>query len=340
MGVPFAEADEVLDDAVQQLFADDPSVQSVGIGRHGDGFGFRVVKNAAQVLPLNARLGAPKHFVGVIPVTFVNSHDELRSLVKLPSSGPGSPGAASVVPEQNRHRPLVCGLQVQNFDDDTREGVIAGGLMIVGTLGCFVRLGSGDIAILSNNHVVGGENRGTKGSDRILQQGGSSVSVGDVAGVLTDYVDLRDSPAGATPALGTAIFNDVDAGIATLDASVAFLQNFLASRGLTPPGGTAIPVVGDKVFKVGRTTGLSFGEIKDVATTLGPVPYSVGPCWFRRSMTIEGDNGTLFSDHGDSGSAIIKTNGEVVGLLYAGNGTQTYACPIDKVLTALSCSLA
>ena len=57
-------------------------------------------------------------------------------------------------------------------------------------------------------------------------------------------------------------------------------------------------------------------------------------------MTIEGDNGTLFSDHGDSGSAIIKTNGEVVGLLYAGNGTQTYACPIDKVLTALSCSLA
>ena len=47
----------------------------------------------------------------------------------------------------------------------------------------------------------------------------------------------------------------------------------------------------------------------------------------------------MFSDHGDSGSAILSTTGEVIGLLYAGNGTQTYACPIQAVLTALNCSL-
>ena len=28
--------------------------------------------------------------------------------------------------------------------------------------------------------------------------------------------------------------------------------------------------------------------------------------------------------------------GELVGLLYAGNGSQTYACPIDKVIAALT----
>ena len=49
----------------------------------------------------------------------------------------------------------------------------------------------------------------------------------------------------------------------------------------------------------------------------------------------------MFSDHGDSGSAIIKqSTGQVVGLLYAGNGTDTFACPINLVLAAFSCSIA
>ncbi|MGH7170870.1 MAG: hypothetical protein ACRELG_11375 [Gemmataceae bacterium] len=42
----------------------------------------------------------------------------------------------------------------------------------------------------------------------------------------------------------------------------------------------------------------------------------------------------------DSGSAIVSTTGEVLGLLYAGNGTQTYACPIQSVLATLNCTLA
>ncbi len=73
---------------------------------------------------------------------------------------------------------------------------------------------------------------------------------------------------------------------------------------------------------------------------MGPVPYDPGPCWFQRSIVIEGDNGTMFSDHGDSGSAIVRADGMMVGLLYAGNGTQTYACPIANVLTDCMCTLA
>jgi len=45
----------------------------------------------------------------------------------------------------------VCGLQIENADDDQRTGVVAGGHIIVGTLGCFVRLAAGGLAILSNN---------------------------------------------------------------------------------------------------------------------------------------------------------------------------------------------
>ena len=75
-------------------------------------------------------------------------------------------------------------------------------------------------------------------------------------------------------------------------------------------------------------------------TQVGPVNYDHGPCWFRRSIVIEGLNGSRFSDHGDSGSIIVRTNGEVIGVLYAGNGQQTYACPIDIVLQSLGCTLA
>jgi hypothetical protein len=52
------------------------------------------------------------------------------------------------------------------------------------------------------------------------------------------------------------------------------------------------------------------------------------------------EHGTHFSDHGDSGSAILSTTGEVLGLLFVGNGTHTYACPIQTILPALRSMLA
>jgi hypothetical protein len=338
MGVPFNDAEQAIDDAVSEIFESDPTVQSVGIGRHGEGYGFRVVRNAAMILPLKANPGPPIHKFQNIPVTFVKSHDEVSSVARVPHTGPGSPGIISRVPEQKRHRGLVCGLQIQNFDDDVREGTIDDGSIVVGTLGCFVRQAGGDLAVLSNNHVVAGQNRGKKGKDRILQPGGS-VGGDDEVAVLTDFVKLKASPPGASSKRGTVILNDVVAGIATLTENTLSTQGYLHFRGLTAPSGTTIPIAGDKVFKVGRTTGLTRGTITEVGVTAGPINYDIGPCWFRRMLVILGDDGTMFSDLGDSGSVIVKTSGEVVGLLIAGNGTQSYACPIDQVLTALNCSL-
>src|SRR5262249_7697373 len=127
---------------------------------------------------------------------------------------------------------------------------------------------------------------------------------------------------------------------AELIDGVNFSQAYLPLRtGLVAPHAVATAQIGDRVFKVGRTTGLTFGEVKDIATVVGPVTYNGKPCWFRRSITIEGVNGTLFSDHGDSGSAILRMSGEVVAILYAGNGVQTYACPIETVLKSLKCTL-
>ena len=207
-------------------------------------------------------------------------------------------------------------------------------------LGCFVTLADGSTAILSNNHVLAGENRGQKGQDRILQPGNLTFTAAQHVATLTDFVALKPSPANARPARGNVVFNAVDAAVAKLEANIAFSQSYLPARAQPAPHGLGTALVGDKVFKIGRTTGLTHGTITAVSTVVGPIGYDPGNCWFSQQFEIVGDNGTLFSDHGDSGSAIISTTGEVLGLLYAGNGTHTYACPIQAVLAALSCNLA
>lgn len=344
MGVPYEQAAASLDAAANSLFKDS-TIRSVGIGRHEDEYGFFVVRNAAPIMPFAAMVGAkaPKlktvpQTIQSVPLVLREAANDISPHLKVPFSGPGSPTAASHVIEQSTIRPLCGGLQIQNFDNDVRTGVINQGFIIIGTLGCFVKLANGKPAILSNNHVVAGENHGKKGHDRILQAGTSAIVPGQQVATLTNFTRIRPSAPGVNVGTG-AILNVIDAGVATLIEGVAFGQGYHPTRNQPKPMGMATPKVGDRVFKVGRTTGLTFGEVKSVATVVGPVPYKDGPSWFARSIVIEGLNGTMFSDHGDSGSAIMRASGDIVGLLYAGNGTQTFACPIDEVFKKLKCKL-
>src|SRR5436305_2150821 len=83
-----------------------------------------------QILPLSAAIGPPLVDIQSVPITYRNRQADPEPRVKLPFVGPGSPTVASLVSEQRRHCPLVCGLQLENFDDDTRTGTIAGGHII------------------------------------------------------------------------------------------------------------------------------------------------------------------------------------------------------------------
>jgi S1-C subfamily serine protease len=340
MGVSLHTCEEVLDRAVDQLFDADPRIQAVGIARHQDAFGFKAVKNEAKIVPASAAARAKKRSVKAIkkvPITVETVAADIEPNLRL-----SHPQAASFVPERGPVRPLVCGLQIQNVDDDDRQrqaGALQSGYIIIGTLGCFVTLTDGSTAILSNNHVLAGENRGLKGKDRILQPGNLAFTAAQYVATLTDFVALKPSPANARPARGNVIFNAVDAAVATLEQGVASSQAYLPARTQPAPHGLGNAMVGDKVFKIGRTTGLTHGTITAIGTVVGPIGYEPGNCWFSQQFEIVGDNGTMFSDHGDSGSAIVSTTGEVLGLLYAGNGTHTYACPIQAVLAALSSNL-
>ncbi len=340
MGVALQACEDALDRAVNELFDADPQIQAVGIARHQDAFGFKAVKNEAKIVPASAANRArkrPLKAIKKVPVTIETVTADIESQLRV-----SHPQAASFVPERGLVRPLVCGLQLQNVDDDDRQrkaGALQPGFIIIGTLGCFVTLADGSTAILSNNHVLAGENRGLKGKDRILQPGNLTFTAAQHVATLTDFVALKPSPANARPARGNVVFNAVDAAVARLEQGAAFSQAYLPARTQPAPHGLGTAKVGDKVFKIGRTTGLTNGTITAVGTVVGPIGYDPGNCWFSQQFEIVGDHGTMFSDHGDSGSAILSTTGEVLGLLYAGNGTHTYACPIQAVLAALSCAL-
>ncbi|MFP3604664.1 hypothetical protein [Paraburkholderia sp. SIMBA_053] len=332
--------DQVLE-AAGTIFDADPGVRSVGVGKNGDDVGFFAVRNSSEAVAFAGGAHSPRPLTNLkgVPVHYINAPNDPVGLARVPHSGPASPGVGSLVQEQQFHRPLVCGLQLQNYDDDVRTGEITKGYMFVGTLGCFVNLANGSVAMLSNNHVLAGENRGVIGQDRILQPGGVNFQHTMLAGVLEDFVKLTPSPAGASMVQGNVHLNTVDAATATVAAGQVPSQTYLPLRAVTGPIGVGTAAVSDEVYKVGRTTALTHGIVTQVGT-VSQVRYGMGTCWFQQSIVIEGVDGALFSDHGDSGSAIVrKRDHALVGLLYAGNGTQTYACPIDQVMSALNCTL-
>lgn len=342
MSADFATALAKVEPAAGEIFDADATVRSVGVGRVEGGYGFIAVRNVRAILPLNAHLKyksvpAPNSVDG-IPVVYADSQADPMQLARFHYAELDHVVGVTQ-PERRAHANLACGLQIQNYDDDLRSGMIDRSSVTIGTLGCFVRLATGETAILTNNHVAAAQNRGIVGHDRICQPGTiSRDSVNHVA-LLSGFVEIKNSPVGATVARGNAVLNELDAAVATLGAGVAYSQRYLAGRAAQAPLGVAEAAVGDRVHKVGRTTGLTTGKVTQVATVMGPVPYDVGPCWFRRCIVIESDNGAMFSDRGDSGSVIVREDGRVIGVLYAGNGTQTYACAIDAVLAAFDCTL-
>lgn len=337
----FETALEKVEVAAQAVFAADRRVRAVGVGKCGNRYGYVAVRNVKAPSSFAVRIEnvPPLHEFDGIPVVYTDSHMDPVHLARVPLLDPSSPQAKALLPEQAEHRPPACGLQVQNYDDDQRTGEIARGYMIIGTLGCFVRIG-GSIAILSNNHVLAGENRGIIHKDRIAQPGGLVLQEPQHIATLTQFVPLQASPAGGHVADGTAPLNEIDAAIATLTDESAYTQSYLLPRHALAPKGTAPAKIGDKVHKVGRTTGLTFGTVTQIGAVVGPVGYDTGMCWFRRSIVIQTVDGSAFSDHGDSGSAIVRDDGKVIGLLYGGDGTNTFACAIDAVLSQLECELA
>jgi len=217
-------------------------------------------------------------------------------------------------------RPLVIGCSVAHIASTA------------GTLGLIANhRKTGRSVLLSNSHVLAQSGQGLPG-DAITQPGRLDGGDGDdhVAALL-DSVALKMTGA-----------NHVDGAIAVVDDSIALKPNELPGVGAftIPPPDIAI-VPGMKVMKLGRTTGLTHGEI--VATELDDivVDYPTGTATFDDQIEITGVPNLPFSDRGDSGSLVVDETMQAIGLVFAGNPHAndgrglSYANHLSRAMAAL-----
>lgn len=275
-----------------------------------------VVDRVPAVAVLTARdgvAGIPRTLDGVEVVVRVTG--PIQALHHRPghSGGPGG-GGGGVDPTSRFPRPVPIGVST---------GVE--GECSAGTLGARVRSGS-NVYALSNNHVYARENAAPIGS-RVLQPGlfdtGCAFDAANVIGTLSSFVPIVFS---------TTASNRVDAAIAA--TTTAEVGNSTPSNGYgIPLSTTANAAVGQAVQKYGRTTSLTQGTITMINATVN-VGYSSGTARFVGQIIVEANSAFIRS--GDSGSLLVTSARNPVGLIYAGNQTGRLAVAnrIQDVLSA------
>lgn len=190
-----------------------------------------------------------------------------------------------------------------------------------GTLGGYVtdNLSNYRLAI-SNNHVFGLLNK-AKVNDKILYDNGAEIIT---IGGFYRKVDLLMPPS----------VNIVDAAVGWINEDIKL------KWARKKPLNSLYPIIGMEVYKIGATTGYTEGFI--VSNNLRHrVNYrGFGILNFSNSINILGKGGFPFSLPGDSGSLVFKkkTN-EVVGMIFAGDGTNSFANIFNNIETQLQISI-
>lgn len=201
----------------------------------------------------------------------------------------------------------------------------AGQTLNAGTFGALVKRGARRF-ILSNNHVLAGENQLPIGATTFqpgFLDAGSPPSNGPVAS-LSAFRTLEAN-------------NSVDCAISEI-SDPALVTNSIIKIGV--PNGTADAQTSMIVHKFGRTTGYRVGFV-DATMMDVSVDYGIGTLTFDDQIIIKGLSGEAFSDHGDSGALVVERNtSRAIGLLFAGSTSHTIANHIGDVLQALNVTLA
>jgi hypothetical protein len=203
----------------------------------------------------------------------------------------------------------------------------AGNYVFTGTLGAIVKdRTTGAAMALTNFHVA------------CIDDGWS---VGDTM-AQPSRVDSGSCPGDRFAVLTRATLSEhVDGAVVTIDSGKTTDCTIEEIGAVT---GQAVATVGMAVRKRGRTTELTFGTVNSVDVTVS-IDYGdgLGTHTLKNQIRVVPDTAqnARFSDHGDSGSAVVDGSGKVVGLLFAGtnSGSATYANPIQAVLDELNVNL-
>ena len=243
-------------------------------------------------------------------------------------------------------------------------GVSIGHVRITaGTLGCLVQK-NGKKYILSNNHVLANSNEADIG-DPIVQPGptdGGGMPEDHIAN-LAEFIPIQfqngtnggsshcrfarvtaDILNALAAAIGSdtrlrpvykvkeqAIENKVDCALAE-PLNENDVVNEILSIGKIK--GVADGDLGMSVKKSGRTTGFTTGSIQQIDVTVD-ISYGSGKTATFVDQLMTGN----MSAGGDSGSAVLDSNDNIVGLLFAGSSSNTIINRIQNVFEALQVSI-
>ena len=253
-------------------------------------------------------------------------------------------GKVRALANTGRVRPAPGGVSIGHVD------------ITAGTLGCLVRK-DGKIFILSNNHVLANSNAASLG-DAILQPGpadGGRFPQDQIA-TLAQFVPIEfpNQPGGGSCAAGSSAFLNATSGLfrqpTRFQAVVPQAADNLVDCAIAGPlndddvlneilqigsiQGVAEAILGMSIQKNGRTTGFTTGEILQVDVTVSVDYREAGVARFTDQLIA-----TPMSAGGDSGSAVLNDNKEIVGLLFAGSDASTIINPIQAVFAALGVGL-
>lgn len=214
-----------------------------------------------------------------------------------------------------RIRPALPGFSVSRADDQPNTG----------TFGMVVRKKGqpSPLYLLSNCHAIAASGLASKG-DIIIQPGAADngAAATDRIGTLADWVPFDFTPNSSQ--------NCVDAAIAQLDEDAASAA--IALLGV-PAGINTTVSRGMYVQKVGRTTSHSVARVTDVDLVLNPVyptPSGAKAATLRDQVLV-----TFYSAPGDSGSAVLDMDNNVVGLHVGGSDIVGFFCKIGNILDRL-----
>ena len=253
-------------------------------------------------------------------------------------------GKVRALAHTGRFRPAPGGVSIGHVD------------ITAGTLGCLVRK-NGQTFILSNNHVLANSNAARNG-DPILQPGpldGGRMPQDQIA-MLADFVPIQfpNQPGGGSCAAGSAAFLNATSGLfrqpTRFQAVVPQMQDNLVDAAIAGPlndddvlneildigaiQGVAEGQLGMNIQKSGRTTECTTGEILQVDVTVNVDYREAGVARFTDQLLA-----TPMSAGGDSGSAVLNDNKEIIGLLFAGSDSSTLINPVQAVFSALGVGL-
>ena len=259
-------------------------------------------------------------------------------------SGSGG-GDTTIDPKDQFSLPVPIGVSVGNMNSIQPVGLLVN--CTTGTLGARLKNPlTGDLFILSNNHVLALSNQGMSG-DQIVQPGPAdadpvcttSAASYNQLGTLGSYPEINFD--GVTP-------NTIDAATVAI-SSIALVKNETPTDGYGIPQSTPLTCIPENspdadctnllanpsVQKYGRTTGLTKGMISGINVTVA-VDYTAGTAIFEHQIEVSSAsrNGN-FIKSGDSGSLLVTDpDNQPVGLLFAGDrrGKMGFANRIDLVL--------